>query len=674
MKVNDVAVVEVGGRYAHTFTPKTPNELVSLSHIGGIGDTSITGIQIEKGTVGTPYVEPTVTSDNITGIFEDLRAINVEMTDPKSQFWSSIKINNEAYLREFGSDMIGSMAGQTADSIYNRVENKISGEYASFELRMAGLQQTVQGEVSMSVSTQLQGLFDNRITDIEGNVSQSLQIVNAFQNQLTSIDGRLSSNIQTVQGFQQQVYGLDGAFSSVKQRVEGLQTEVVDAIGNVASLTLLAEGLQAKVTGVNGLESKYTQLAGVIETKVTKTDVEGIIRNSGNDIWLVIKDKVPKMTGSDILAEISLSPDGVRIAGDRVTIDANTFIKDAVIKSSKIESLVADKITTGVLNGATVNFINMNGSSLTTGTINAGNKSSWDLRTGVFQTTDTYSTMRIENGGIKFYEKTTGALIGGFQANYYSGSNTTQFDFFTGDRIGVGLRFEGNTIQTTNRTNPSNIYLIPSQTGKVLIKSTGGSHFGVEAASYSLNGYSELSETPDHSLEIYSPATITMRQGGGTYFLNADASRIKLQRDLNMSGYNIYGQSDRNLKKNIKAFEGDILNIIAGYQFVSFEWIEEGYPGGIHFGLIAQDTPFISEKREDDIWTINQSKQVMVNTLGVQQLNGKLIVNEFDVQQLFEKTGVLDAYLTNNELEVKRLKKIVAEQQESIEKLKECVA
>ena len=635
MKVNDVAVVEVGGRYVHTFTPKTPNELVSLSHIGGIGDTSITGIQIEKGTVGTPYVEPTVTSDNITGIFEDLRAINVEMTDPKSQFWSSIKINNEAYLQEFGSDMLGSMVGQTADTIYNRVENKISGEYASFELRMAGLQAQVTGDVSQSVSTQLQGLFNNRITDIEGNVSDSLQTVNAFKNQITDIDGRLSESIQTVKGFQQQVYGLDGAFSSVKQRVEGLQTEVVDAKGNVTSLTLLAEGLQAKVTGANGLESKYTQLSSVIETKVSKPEVEGIIRNSGNDIWLVIKDKVPeKMDGPKIVAELALSKDGVRIAGKNITLDGNSFISNAVIKSSHIESLVADKINTGELNAAKVRVINLDADSLTTGTINAGNKSSWNLKTGIFQTTDAYSTMRIEDGGIKFYEKSTGSLIGGFQANYYPGNNTTQFDFFTGDRIGVGLRFEGNTIQTTNRTNPANIYLIPSQTGKVLIKSTGGSHFGLEAKSYSLNGYSEIYETPDHSLELYSPSTLIFRQGGGTYGMSLSASSLKLQRQLDMSGYNIINNSDRSLKKNIVNADVEALPLIRDYKFVNFEWIDDISPKGKHFGLIAQDTPFISEKSEEGIWSINLSKQTMLNTLGVQEVDKRITYLEKRIAEL----------------------------------------
>ena len=657
MKVNDVAVVEVGGRYVHTFTPKTPNELVSLSHIGGIGDTSITGIQIEKGTVGTPYVEPTVTSDNITGIFEDLRAINVEMTDPKSQFWSSIKINNEAYLQEFGSDMLGSMVGQTADTIYNRVENKISGEYASFELRMAGLQAQVTGDVSQSVSTQLQGLFNNRITDIEGNVSDSLQTINAFQNQITSIDGRLSESIQTVSGFQQQVYGLDGAFSSVKQRVEGLQTEVVDANGNVASLTLLAEGLQAKVTGVNGLESKYTQLSNVIETKVTKPEVEGIIRNSGNDIWLVIKDKVPKMTGSQIVAELALSPDGVRIAGKNITLDGNTFISGAVIKSANIESVVADKITTGKLNAANVDIINLNVSRIV-GLNSSFIQSVWNgILSSVKITAE--GVVATGNSGVVASMTADGAFLSRAGGSDSSQSYLRNGRLYFRDTDGVAtLNIGAHPVQGEGKQRGS---LAVAKAEKMVIgrfsnflniDSTAPviPYYSMEYAgaqgddsrgfnkfhkTLSMNGkdIEDVQNISGFEMSVRATTGRLMLGITGYNTLQIDRANTRSYGNIEMMpGYNVIPSSDKRYKDIVGDTTVNALEEIRRFHFVDYYW--KNMQLEKEFGLIAQETPFLSVKNKDGMYGLNGEKRNMLTLLGVQELDKRVLELEKRIAEL----------------------------------------
>src|SRR5699024_159133 len=60
---------------------------------------------------------------------------------------------------------------------------------------------------------------------------------------------------------------------------------------------------------------------------------------------------------------------------------------------------------------------------------------------------------------------------------------------------------------------------------------------------------------------------------------------------------------------------------IKEWNFVDYEWIEQGKPKGGQFGLIAQETPEINIYDElNDIWNINSSKQLMMTSHAVQQL------------------------------------------------------
>lgn len=72
------------------------------------------------------------------------------------------------------------------------------------------------------------------------------------------------------------------------------------------------------------------------------------------------------------VAAINMSHEGnITIDGTKLHITAQTTIDDASIKSSKIESLSADKITTGTLDAAHVRVINLDANSITTGSLRA---------------------------------------------------------------------------------------------------------------------------------------------------------------------------------------------------------------------------------------------------------------------------------------------------------------
>nr|DAL95015.1 MAG TPA: minor structural protein [Caudoviricetes sp.] len=80
---------------------------------------------------------------------------------------------------------------------------------------------------------------------------------------------------------------------------------------------------------------------------------------------------IAQVVNGQIAAAIGTYSDGtVRIDGKALHINAQTKIDDATIKSAMIDSIEADKITTGTLNADKVNIINLNADKITSGTLN----------------------------------------------------------------------------------------------------------------------------------------------------------------------------------------------------------------------------------------------------------------------------------------------------------------
>lgn len=164
---------------------------------------------------------------------------------------------------------------------------------------------------------------------------------------------------------------LTGVESRYSQSADGIRQRLSDAEGNYLSLTQIVEGIQSKVSGNDGLESQISQLSGLIEQRVTRNDVDSIIGQSGDAIWLTIKERVngaardTTMTGDQIKTAINLSTNGIAISGKQVSINADTYIQNGVIKNAHIGNLDASKITTGELGAAIVRAIQLDTSQIT---------------------------------------------------------------------------------------------------------------------------------------------------------------------------------------------------------------------------------------------------------------------------------------------------------------------
>nr|DAW59318.1 MAG TPA: minor structural protein [Caudoviricetes sp.] len=115
--------LEHNGRYYKVFQPQTRDELLKLHHMGCAGDTVLTDIQLEQGDFPTSFVEPTVTQRTLSGLFKDLRSIELEMRDQNSTLWSKIQKSNQGALTQFFDTNVKSAIAQTAQEIRQEVRD-----------------------------------------------------------------------------------------------------------------------------------------------------------------------------------------------------------------------------------------------------------------------------------------------------------------------------------------------------------------------------------------------------------------------------------------------------------------------------------------------------------------------------------------------------------------------
>ena len=91
--------------------------------MGCAGDTVITDIQLEQGDFPTSFVEPTITQRTLSGLFKDLRSIELEMRDQNSTLWSKIQKSNQGALTQFFDTNVKSAIAQTAREIRQEVRD-----------------------------------------------------------------------------------------------------------------------------------------------------------------------------------------------------------------------------------------------------------------------------------------------------------------------------------------------------------------------------------------------------------------------------------------------------------------------------------------------------------------------------------------------------------------------
>ncbi|HEP4073923.1 TPA: gp58-like family protein, partial [Streptococcus pyogenes] len=367
----------------------------------------------------TNYVAPVVVegTGNPTGLFKDLKEISLELTDTaNSHLWSKIKLTNRGMLQEYydgkiKTEIVNSARGvatrisedtdkklalinDTIDGIrreYRDADRKLS---ASYQAGIEGLKATMANDkigLQAEIKASAQGLsqkYDNELRQLSAKITTtSSGTTEAYESKLAGLRAEFTrSNQGTRTELESQISGLravqqttasqisqeirnrEGAVSRVQQGLDSYQRRLQSAEGNYNSLRETVAGYERRISNQdNTISSNFTQLKTLIDQSVTLEKVQSLLRQSGDSIMLVIKDKLPKskMSGNEIISAINLNSHGVQIAGKNITLDGNTTVNGAfTTKIANAIKIKADQIIAGVIDAAKIRVINLNASSI----------------------------------------------------------------------------------------------------------------------------------------------------------------------------------------------------------------------------------------------------------------------------------------------------------------------
>jgi hypothetical protein len=119
-----------------------------------------------------------------------------------------------------------------------------------------------------------------------------------------------------------------------------------------------------------------------------------------------------RVVKNDVINQINLSTEGILIDGKRTHITGQTVIDNAVIKSAMVDTLSADKVTFGTLNGNLVNVTNINADNITAGTLtgvsfhqSSSGHDTWIDGNGVHDYDGSGNNAWIQKGKLQVYDK-----------------------------------------------------------------------------------------------------------------------------------------------------------------------------------------------------------------------------------------------------------------------------
>lgn len=304
--------LEHNGRYYKVFQPRSRDELLKLHHMGCVGDTVLTDIQIEQGDFPTSFVEPTITQRSLSGLFKDMRNIELELRDPNSTLWGKIQQNNQGALSQFFDKDVKSAIAQTANEIRQEVRNATASSNDALS--------QAKDELRRETTTAITQTADAIRQEVTTKVSSSNSAINQVKQELTS---------------------------SLSQTATAIRQEVREA-GKGASVSVTSKGVTIGATTLTG-----KQLASVISTSQDGIDLIAPKIRVQSD--MIVDGSI---TGSK-MAFGSITGDHLAagaISGDIITV-TDALIRNLTAKDGFIEKLTSKEIfstkVSSILNSST---------------------------------------------------------------------------------------------------------------------------------------------------------------------------------------------------------------------------------------------------------------------------------------------------------------------------------
>lgn len=164
-------------KYQHTFTPTKPDEKIKLYHMGCVGETQITHLQLEKGNDATAFEIPIKQPNALTGVFKEIRDLDLQMRDTKSDFWAKLRLNTNGILTEFRNKELKTLLTSTADGVSAQVKKDIDKAKSEFNIRLNEINASVGGALKKSdITISEEGVSLGSETTIDGNTISSMLV------------------------------------------------------------------------------------------------------------------------------------------------------------------------------------------------------------------------------------------------------------------------------------------------------------------------------------------------------------------------------------------------------------------------------------------------------------------------------------------------------------------
>lgn len=274
------------GRYVYSFTADKDMESIDLES-SCFGDTLINYLQVEKNPDMTYFVPPEVYEGNLTGIFKDLKELNLEMTDTEnSDLWGRIKLNARGMIEEWHSDVTSVEIARTADGIatlltdqernFSSLTQKVDGinlKVGDLERETISQISILQGQIASAVST----------SDVRSIIQQSYDSISLAVEE--RLDGNklksainLSTNGVRIKGDLIHLSGRSYIEDGVIRNAHISQlsaTKITTGILNAANVSVI----NLDVNNLTGNKSQFMQSLWQAVSKQVKIDGTGVYVN-----------------------------------------------------------------------------------------------------------------------------------------------------------------------------------------------------------------------------------------------------------------------------------------------------------------------------------------------------------------------------------------------------------
>lgn len=128
----------------------------------------------------------------------------------------------------------------------------------------------------------------------------------------------------------------------------------------------IATPWQPSNNDISVIQQKTNSLDAYINSSEGSNTLKALLHMDPNN------SSIAQLVNGNPVAAINLSKEGkVQIDGSHISLNSATTIPDATIKSAMIESLSADKLTSGTIDASQIRVINLDANNITTGTLSA---------------------------------------------------------------------------------------------------------------------------------------------------------------------------------------------------------------------------------------------------------------------------------------------------------------